>query len=340
MSHSLKQPQGFVVIGLGSMGRRRIRCLAELGCVPVAGVDVRADRRAEVAAEHGIPTFSTLVDALVASGATRACVCVPPDRHQEVLAALIEARVPAFVEAGVVRDGLAEVVTAAAAAGVPLVPSNTMLFHPAVGVIRDLVLGGRIGTVVQFMHHCGHHLADWHPYEPIEDLYASRRETGGAREMTAFELRWLTVLFGFPHGGVARTATGADIPGADIHDTYALLLEFNGCLGSVAVDVASRPGTRRLVVAGTEGQIAWDWAVGHVRLYTAREARWESVGYDAGPAYPGYDASIGERMYVAELEAFLAHLSGAASFPHDWERDLRVLDLLADLEATAARSAA
>ncbi len=39
------KPLNVVVIGLGSMGSRRLRCLKALGHKAVLGVDPRADRR-------------------------------------------------------------------------------------------------------------------------------------------------------------------------------------------------------------------------------------------------------------------------------------------------------
>jgi len=37
----------FLIIGLGSMGKRRIRCLHKLGYENVVGIDPRDDRRKE-----------------------------------------------------------------------------------------------------------------------------------------------------------------------------------------------------------------------------------------------------------------------------------------------------
>lgn len=43
-----------VVIGLGSMGKRRIRCLQAIGGVEIIGVDLREDRRLEAQTLYGI----------------------------------------------------------------------------------------------------------------------------------------------------------------------------------------------------------------------------------------------------------------------------------------------
>ena len=47
----------FLVIGLGSMGKRRVRNLNTLGYNEVAGFDVREDRCLEAAEKYNIKTF-------------------------------------------------------------------------------------------------------------------------------------------------------------------------------------------------------------------------------------------------------------------------------------------
>jgi predicted dehydrogenase len=45
-----------LIVGLGSMGKRRIRNLNHLGAGEIAGFDLRSDRREEVDATYGINT--------------------------------------------------------------------------------------------------------------------------------------------------------------------------------------------------------------------------------------------------------------------------------------------
>ncbi|MBF0332461.1 MAG: hypothetical protein HQL40_02295 [Alphaproteobacteria bacterium] len=61
-----------LVIGLGSMGKRRIRCLKRLGVERIIAYDPRADRRAEAAAAYGIATFADWAEAAAAPADARA----------------------------------------------------------------------------------------------------------------------------------------------------------------------------------------------------------------------------------------------------------------------------
>ena len=91
-----------LVIGLGSMGKRRIRNLKVLGVEKLAGVDPREDRRAEAATAYAVPTFADAQRALRKFAPDVAVISTPPDRHMDYAFLACEQRVPCFIEASVV----------------------------------------------------------------------------------------------------------------------------------------------------------------------------------------------------------------------------------------------
>lgn len=327
------------VVGLGSMGKRRIRCFKALGLQRLVGIDSRSDRRQE-AAEYGVEIFPSVEEAGSAARLDALCISVPPDLHRKFMEIAVDLGVPAFVEAGVVADGMPEVIAKAEHLGVALVPSNTMVFHGAVKVVKRVLSTGRLGSISNVNHHTGNHLPSWHPWEPLTDHYASRREVGGAREMVAFELRWLCHLLGLPKHSAAMRAQTVNFAGADIDDTYCLLLDWGPSLGVLVSDVVARPTIRRLSIVGEQGQLVWDWTLGNVRVYDPEKGSWDELSYDAGVAHPGYDANIGELMYVEETAAFLTQITGGDPFPNTFDLDLKVLDILYQAEAADPRHAA
>ena len=54
----------FLVIGLGSMGKRRIRCLKYLGEKDIIGFDVRQERCDEATSRYGINAYTDFERAL------------------------------------------------------------------------------------------------------------------------------------------------------------------------------------------------------------------------------------------------------------------------------------
>ena len=71
-----------VVIGLGSMGRRRIRLMQAMADAPeIVGVNRSAERRAQVEGEFGIKTFATLAEAIAEARPQAAFLCTAPASH-------------------------------------------------------------------------------------------------------------------------------------------------------------------------------------------------------------------------------------------------------------------
>lgn len=322
-----------LVIGLGSMGRRRVRCLRALGVQAVGGFDLRADRRAAAAQEYGIELLETLDGADLRSF-DRIIVSTPPDQHHTAIAWAIGAGKPCFVEASVLREPLPALAAQADAAGVLVAPSCTLRFHPALREIKRIVQSGRYGRACNFSYHCGQYLPDWHPWEKVSDYYVCQPLTGGAREIVPFELTWIIDAFGWPLQVQGMKLRTTDV-GAPIDDTYAALLRFDGCLGSLVVDVVARQAVRKLTLNLERASLAWDWDSGVVRIFEAEAGRTVEVALARSSAQAGYHPNIGEAMYVEELGAFLAAAAGQAAFPHSLQDDIRVLSLLEAIEAAA-----
>src|SRR5205085_12086035 len=140
-------------IGLGSMGRRRVRCLRQLGVHDIAGFDTRADRRTAAAQEYGIEVREQL-GASDFSDFDVVVVSTPPDQHHTALGWAIGAGKPSFVAASVIRDPLPALDDQARAKGVLVAPSCTLRFHSAVREITQTVRSGRYGKARNFSYHC------------------------------------------------------------------------------------------------------------------------------------------------------------------------------------------
>jgi predicted dehydrogenase len=320
-----------LVIGLGSMGRRRVRCLRQLGVHSIEGFDLRADRRAQAAQEYGIPVREQL-----AAEDLRAfdvvVISTPPDQHHTAMGWAIAAGKPCFVEASVVRDPLPALDAKARAKGVVVAPSCTLRFHSAIRDITQVVRSGRYGKVCNFSYHCGQYLPDWHPWEKVTDYYVSNPLTGGAREIVPFELTWIVDALGWPTQVQGTRQRTADV-GAPIDDTYAAVLRFDGLVGTLVVDVVARQAVRKLTLNFERASLSWDWDSGVVRVWEAEPGRLLELHQPKTVAHAGYHQNIGEAMYVAEVEAFLAAAQGRGTFPHSLQDDIRVLSLLEQIEA-------
>lgn len=319
-----------LVLGLGSMGKRRIRCLRSLGYHSIVGYDLREDRRQEARDTYKIETASNIDDAVL-SKIDVMVISTPPDRHNEYIKLAIDNRKPAFVEASVVLEGMEELNDLAKKQRVFIAPSGTMKFHPAIKDIKNIVSSGQYGKVTNFSYHSGQYLPDWHPWEAVTDFYAGQKETGGCREIVPFELTWIVDVVGFPRDVKGFRGKTTHV-GADIDDTYVIALDLGRAYGNLTIDVTSRYATRSLILNMERGQILWRWDENVVRLYDAVNRRWLHYYYPQGQRTEGYNINIIEDMYLEELGAFMNAAQGKGKFPNSLDEDIKILRLLYKME--------
>ena len=89
----------FLLVGLGSMGKRRIRNLQHLKAGEIFGFDPRADRREESAGRYGIQTCASFDDGM-ARDPDAVIISTPPDLHAQTLSAwnMLDARRASLTE--------------------------------------------------------------------------------------------------------------------------------------------------------------------------------------------------------------------------------------------------
>ncbi|GAI32583.1 unnamed protein product, partial [marine sediment metagenome] len=148
-----------LVIGLGSMGKRRLRNLKALKEEDILAFDLREDRRKEVEEKYRIKTFANFEEAMKEKPEVF-IISVPPDIHLKYQLYAAKHDIHFFTEASVVKDGLEEVIELLKQKDIVGVPSSTLRFHPAIKKIKELVDNNKIGRLCTFTYHSGQYLPD------------------------------------------------------------------------------------------------------------------------------------------------------------------------------------
>lgn len=323
--------QKFLVIGLGSMGKRRVRCLKGLNHSEIYGLDTRTDRveGTDIKIVSDVETFMRLEKPIC-------IISVPPDKHLQYMELCLKYGCHFFVEASVILEGMEDFEKRIKGTGVVGVPSCTLLFHPAIQMIQQIVSEGKLGKISNVIYHSGQYLPDWHPYEKVSDFYVSQKSTGGCREIVPFELTWLCKIFGHPQKSIGLFGKTIEIEGAsEIDDTYNMVFRFKeGHMMSLVVDVVSRVATRKLTINGELTQLRWDWENEFIELHYPN-GEVEKLVFKRSLSHSGYNPNIGEGMYIDEVSAFLDEVNGIGSYPTDLSYDTKVLSLLGNIEENA-----
>lgn len=324
----------YLVIGLGSMGKRRIRNLQALGVSDIAGFDIRSDRRIEVSEKYKIKTFASFEEALSQFQPKVFIISTPPDLHMHYAYIAYEKMINCFIEASVVDlVAIRRLSDLISDKEIIFAPSCTMSYFPGPKKVKELIDSGIIGEVLNINYHTGQYLPDWHPWEPIEDYYVSKRETGGAREIVPFELGWLSNTFGKP---VPKSCIKLKVSSlaANIDDVYHSLMSCKKSILNMTIEVLSRPvATRELRVIGASGILTMSQESNNVKYISGDAAQWVEFLLPTGNVEDSYINS--EEPYIAEMSDFVAAVTSKDRnlFPNSLKKDAELLEILLNLEA-------
>lgn len=320
------------VVGLGSMGKRRVRNFTALGAKEIWGFDLQTARREEAHQKYGIETFAEF-EAAAAKKPDVFIISTPPDWHTPYALEAAKRQTPFFTEASVVSKGMQELIDLCKKENTWGVPSCTMRFYPGPKKIKEILNSGQIGKPVSFTYHCGQYLPDWHPWEDYRKFYAGKRETGAAREITPFEMVWLLPLFGKLQAVQCMKGKTGSLD-VDIDDVYQMLFRYQeNVFGHVQIDALAREAVRDLRILGTEGTLEWRMMTHEVRVFSASTKKWTAFPLQSGTAEAQYVNP--EEPYIAEMKAVAEAVLGKQPFPYTLEEDLAFLHLLEAAEKSS-----
>ena len=318
------------VIGLGSMGRRRIRLMQSLPDAPViVGIDTSESRRRQAADEFGIDTADSLNGIYAGGGFEAALVCTSPRSHEEIIMKCLSAGLHVFMEINLMSDWYDKAESLAAQKGLKLFLSSTFLYDPQINYMIDAVKGSK----VDYIYHSGQYLPDWHPWENYKDFFVADRRTNACREILAIEFPWIVKAFGEVDSLYVMKDRNSKLE-IDFPDNFLIALRHkNGNKGVFCQDIISRKGMRGLEVYSEDIHLFWDGRAHELRRYDVDRKAMLPVNEDrpwehdtmASPEYF-------ENVYREEIRGFLDFLVDGAAPRHSLAEDKHILDLIDRIE--------
>ena len=320
-----------LVIGLGSMGKRRVRILGEMG-IEACGTDSSPERREECVSLYGTEVFADLDTALAFANADAAVVCSPPLTHSEIIRKCLESGLHVFTEINLVSDGYDSNLALAES-------RSRVLYLSAPGLFRDdyryiINAANSSQSPVNYIYHVGQYLPDWHPWESYKDFFVSDPRTSGCRELFAIEFPWLITAFGEIKDFSVMKSRNTSL-GLSYNDNYTLLLEHeNGNKGMLAIDVVSRKAVRRMELFSEDLYLTWDGNPDSLFTYDYQAKETKKVTFSAASEHAdGYQSFTIENPFRAELEDFFTAIENPRNKPGwDFVRDKKVMELIGRIE--------
>lgn len=321
-----------LVIGLGSMGKRRIRLLLERPNVTIFGVDSNQERCKEVQDTLHVQCYESIDTAVSTQPIHAAMVCTSPLSHANIIHECLSKKMHVFTELNLVQDRYDENIALAKENRVVLFLSSTFLYRTEPEYIIDTVK--QTEGKLNYNYHIGQYLPDWHPWESYNNYFIGNPRTNGCREIMAIELPWLVTCFGDIKSVQVLKSKNTNL-NITYNDNYQLMIEHtNGTHGTLSVDVVARKAVRRFEVYGENLYLTWDGKPTTVNHFDIENKADRFVNFeDASEHREGYAEFVTENPYREEIAAFLDEIQGVHSAKWDFERDKEVLSIIDKIEA-------
>jgi predicted dehydrogenase len=307
-----------LIVGVGSIGERHLRCFLATGRAEIACVEVDPLHRATIASRYGVDAFAALDDA-VREPPEFAVICTPAPLHVPIAQQLVDRGVHVLIEKPLSTslEGLDRLQQTIAERGVIAGVAYVYRCHPVLRAMRAAVESGRFGRPVELVAVTGQHFPTYRP--AYRSIYYNDRATGGGAIQDALTHllnagEWLV-------GPITRLVADAAhqiLEGVAVEDTAHLLARHGDVLASYSLNQHQAPNDLTMTVICERG----------VARFEGHEQRWRWMTKPGGAWHDEPIAALErDTLFIAQADAFLDTIEGRGevpcSFP-DGRQTLRV----------------
>lgn len=293
-----------LVIGVGSIGERHVRCLQRSGRAEVAICEVNAELRKAVADRYGLgQSYAELGEALQ-RGYDAAVICTPAHLHVEMATQLAARGIHLLIEKPLSTKlaGVEELDELVQRNKILAAVAYVYRAHPALAAMRQAIRSGRFGRPVQLVTQGGQHFPTYRP--AYREIYYTDRATGGGAIQDALthvinSAQWLIG----PIDCVAADAAHQVLAGVQVEDTVHVIARHGPVLASYSLNQYQAPNEGSITVVCEAGTARFEIHQQRWRWMTEPGGQWHDE--PAGPLER-------DDLFVLQSNQFLDVLEGSA----------------------------
>ena len=325
-----------LVVGLGSMGKRRIRLLLQFiqntkkDDWLVSGVDNNRDRCSEAEDTFGIKTFQSIEDAVKTDKYDSVVISTSPISHSAIIEDCLNKDLNVFTEINLIADGYQRNIELSKEKNKVLFLSSTPMYRKEMEYIKQRT---EDCSRLQYHYHIGQYLPEWHPWEDYRNFFVANKKTNGCREILAIELPWLIDTFGDVVECRSLHSKNSDLD-LDYDDSYAVLIRHDsGVFGVLNVDVVIPKAGREFEVWGENVYLEWKGTPDSLKEFDREEKRLLDVKlYENYDHVDGYNQFVVENAYYDEVVDYIRTIENESVPRYSFEKDLEILKLIDCIE--------
>ena len=323
----------FLIAGLGSIGRRHLNMLRELGQDDIV---LYRTHQSTLDDEDlaGIPVKTDLRDALDLNP-DAVVVANPTSLHMDIAIPVAEAGCHILLEKPISDDlsRVDELRKAAEKSGSRILVGFQFRYHPTLNKARELIQEGALGQILSAHSHWGEYLPNWHPWEDYRESYAARAVLGGGVIGTlTHPIDYMRYILGEIDEMVSLQGHVSPLELSGVEDVGEMGIKFkSGAIGAVHVNYFQRPPDHRLEIVGTKGTLRWNNADGTLHHYNMPDEFGTWSANPAAPIHTKYPLPADferNHLFVEQMAHFLEVVQGNAEPRCSLDDGVRAVELV------------
>jgi len=273
-----------LIVGVGSIGQRHLRCFQQTGRAHVAICEIQAEARDEAARRYGVQSVYADLDAALPADHDAAVICTPAHRQLPLATRLAEAGVAVLIEKplGVGLEHVDPFRRIVQRNGLAVAVGYVLRAHPVIADMRRAIQTGRFGQPHELTAVCGQDFPSFRP--AYRDIYYARRETGGGaiQDAMAHVVNLGQWLLG-PVDRLVADAAHQKLPGVEVEDTVHVIARHGRVLAQYALNQYQAPNEVTVTVVCDQGTVRLEMYRHRWRWMTQANGQWQDETYPDQP---------------------------------------------------------
>lgn len=293
-----------LVVGVGSIGERHLRCFQKTDRADVALCEPNAALREKIADTYRPLAAHDKFDCDIAGAYDAVVICTPAHLHVGMAMDVVKSGRHLLLEkpVSISLEGVDHLLKAIDASNRAAGVAYVYRVNPVLQAMKKAINEGKVGRPTHMVVVAGQHFPTYRP--AYREIYYTKHATGGGAIQDA--LTHLVNAGEYLLGPISRVCCDAQhqvLEGVTVEDTVNVLARHGDVMGSYAMNQFQAPNEVSFTVHGDEGSVRFDVHRNTLGIARERGGAWQEQAF--GPTER-------DDIFVAQANAFLDAMEGKA----------------------------
>ncbi len=307
------------IIGLGSIGKRHVRCLRQLGYEDIIALRTKKGTTKTLPVEFNYIKEVFNVEDFYSNNLDGVIISNPTSLHIETIKIPLEEKIPIFLEKPP-ADSLEQLREIEDYDVTGVMVGFCLRYNEIINIVKEFIVSGKLGKIYKANLYCGQFLPSWHPSADYRKEYYARKNLGGGVIRTlSHEIDLMYYLFGEPKELCASVEKISDLE-IDVDDNVYMICKMaNHSLVSIELDYFNPVLTRSGIIFGSQGTVEYSFSKLNV-TFTDYKGKiriiYESANLDWN------------KMYIDQMKDFVNFMKNKESLCCTFEDGVNVMKVI------------